>query len=174
MPTQKVKSRRPHTKSRSGCTQCRGRRVKCDETRPICSNCQDRGKDCIYSRPMRGPGLHNFAVKDSALSAPYAIATTVARKVSHPLRPITWTPIILLQPREGEELRFLHFWSTQTCYSFTPVHAPFLRDRVRKQALSCDFLMGALLASTSLQLASDAKDTATARRLVNSSLDHQN
>ncbi|KAL4972048.1 hypothetical protein BDW66DRAFT_163215 [Aspergillus desertorum] len=33
-------TRRYHKKSRTGCTQCRSRRIKCDETHPSCQNCQ--------------------------------------------------------------------------------------------------------------------------------------
>ncbi|KAL1907068.1 hypothetical protein Sste5344_007193 [Sporothrix stenoceras] len=32
-----------HRKSRNGCTKCKTRRVKCDEVRPICSNCSRLG-----------------------------------------------------------------------------------------------------------------------------------
>lgn len=40
--------RRPHTKSRNGCTTCKRRRVKCDENRPICKNCQHLRLECRY------------------------------------------------------------------------------------------------------------------------------
>ncbi|RSL75648.1 hypothetical protein CEP51_010694 [Fusarium floridanum] len=33
-------------RSRSGCTECRRRRVKCDETFPVCVRCQKRGSFC--------------------------------------------------------------------------------------------------------------------------------
>lgn len=32
-----------------GCATCRKRRVKCDETRPVCSNCQRGERQCDYS-----------------------------------------------------------------------------------------------------------------------------
>ncbi|CAF9908427.1 MAG: hypothetical protein GOMPHAMPRED_006160 [Gomphillus americanus] len=41
-----------HRKSRTGCLKCRSRRVKCDETAPICANCQRLGLQCLYpSKP---------------------------------------------------------------------------------------------------------------------------
>ncbi|KAJ5920062.1 hypothetical protein N7516_010920 [Penicillium verrucosum] len=43
--------RRFHKKSRNGCNQCKERRVKCDETRPLCSVCTTRELPCIYSTP---------------------------------------------------------------------------------------------------------------------------
>ncbi|KAF8417518.1 hypothetical protein EV426DRAFT_705394 [Tirmania nivea] len=44
------RSRRAHTKTRTGCRTCRQRKVKCDETRPICTNCSKRGlhSECEY------------------------------------------------------------------------------------------------------------------------------
>ncbi|KAL2847525.1 hypothetical protein BJY01DRAFT_212478 [Aspergillus pseudoustus] len=43
MPT-----RRTHRKSRHGCKACKQRRVKCDEERPVCSNCSQRDEQCEY------------------------------------------------------------------------------------------------------------------------------
>ncbi|KAA8895006.1 hypothetical protein FN846DRAFT_755254, partial [Sphaerosporella brunnea] len=37
-----------HRRTRSGCFTCRTRRVKCDETHPICERCQKGGRDCTY------------------------------------------------------------------------------------------------------------------------------
>jgi len=36
-------------KSRSGCDNCKKRRVKCDEARPHCGNCEKRGIRCTYT-----------------------------------------------------------------------------------------------------------------------------
>ncbi|KAF2729138.1 hypothetical protein EJ04DRAFT_556316 [Polyplosphaeria fusca] len=41
-------SRRHHTKTRSGCSACKARRVKCDENRPVCKHCIRRGTECSY------------------------------------------------------------------------------------------------------------------------------
>ncbi|KAB8231703.1 Zn(II)2Cys6 transcription factor [Aspergillus alliaceus] len=40
--------RRPHRKSRHGCKACKQRRVKCDEVRPTCTNCQQRQEVCDW------------------------------------------------------------------------------------------------------------------------------
>ncbi|KAK0450493.1 uncharacterized protein EV420DRAFT_1646413 [Desarmillaria tabescens] len=39
---------RPHQKTRSGCKTCKQRKVKCDETLPICNNCTRRGVECVW------------------------------------------------------------------------------------------------------------------------------
>lgn len=53
MVTQKVrKPRGPRgrgLRSTSGCLTCRGRRLKCDEKKPICSNCLKSSRNCVYS-----------------------------------------------------------------------------------------------------------------------------
>ncbi|KAK9365292.1 hypothetical protein V1509DRAFT_406653 [Lipomyces kononenkoae] len=43
-----VRKRRAHQKSRSGCTNCKLRRVKCDEGYPECSRCLSFGVLCNY------------------------------------------------------------------------------------------------------------------------------
>ncbi|GMG56216.1 unnamed protein product [Ambrosiozyma monospora] len=40
--------RKFHTKSRKGCATCKRRRVKCDECKPICGNCDRMGIECVY------------------------------------------------------------------------------------------------------------------------------
>ncbi|KAG0679392.1 hypothetical protein C6P40_005343 [Pichia californica] len=43
--------RKFHKKSRKGCLTCKKRRVKCDEARSICGNCERMGIQCIYLEP---------------------------------------------------------------------------------------------------------------------------
>ncbi|KAM3432800.1 hypothetical protein MY4824_006317 [Beauveria thailandica] len=45
-----------HRRTRSGCFTCRGRRVKCDEARPICERCRKGGRDCVYPDPSTSKG----------------------------------------------------------------------------------------------------------------------
>ncbi|KAK3682408.1 hypothetical protein B0T22DRAFT_494126 [Podospora appendiculata] len=41
--------RRKHTKSRRGCTECKRRHMKCDETHPVCIGCSLAGLKCPFS-----------------------------------------------------------------------------------------------------------------------------
>lgn len=43
-----LRNRRSHRKSRTGCRTCKGRRVKCDETKPQCRRCQTYGIACDF------------------------------------------------------------------------------------------------------------------------------
>ncbi|KAM5527854.1 C6 zinc finger domain protein [Fusarium oxysporum f. sp. phaseoli] len=46
------KRRASRPKARTGCTACKSRRVKCDETKPICYRCQEYGAFCEYTLPQ--------------------------------------------------------------------------------------------------------------------------
>jgi hypothetical protein len=43
--------RKGHTKSRRGCFTCKKRKIKCQETRPMCGNCEKAGMTCEYPSP---------------------------------------------------------------------------------------------------------------------------
>ncbi|KAK6368074.1 hypothetical protein LTS17_009814 [Exophiala oligosperma] len=49
--------RRSHTKSKNGCSQCKVRRIKCNEVHPICSNCERRQISCDFSQ---SPGVSRW------------------------------------------------------------------------------------------------------------------
>lgn len=44
--------RKGHTKSRRGCFGCKRKKIKCQETRPKCGNCQKTGMLCEYPTSM--------------------------------------------------------------------------------------------------------------------------
>ncbi|KAI1268974.1 fungal-specific transcription factor domain-containing protein [Xylariaceae sp. FL1019] len=59
-----------HRRTRSGCYTCRSRRVKCDETRPICDRCRKGKRECVYPDPPATKGsTSNNTSKDSALTS---------------------------------------------------------------------------------------------------------
>ncbi|KAG8670442.1 hypothetical protein FPOAC1_009856 [Fusarium poae] len=78
--TTQVKKRRLYTRNRTGCSECRSRRVKCDEQRPNCQNCIKKQLSCHYL-PPRIP-LREQRVLDRAgekqpwNSAPWNISQT--------------------------------------------------------------------------------------------------
>ncbi|CZR52561.1 uncharacterized protein PAC_02438 [Phialocephala subalpina] len=80
-PPQRKRTSGKH--SRNGCGTCKIRRVKCDETRPICRRCQNFKITCDgYSRP---PGLAN----QSALAGGLRIAPRPVMTPSIPSNPST-------------------------------------------------------------------------------------
>uniref|UniRef100_A0A0W0FPC0 Zn(2)-C6 fungal-type domain-containing protein n=1 Tax=Moniliophthora roreri TaxID=221103 RepID=A0A0W0FPC0_MONRR len=72
-----------HAKSRTGCLTCRKRKVKCDETAPICKNCHRRNLVCVprpknehkpqqqqestLSKPLTAPTPSSFTVDATSL-----------------------------------------------------------------------------------------------------------
>ncbi|KAI1452123.1 hypothetical protein F4805DRAFT_46477 [Annulohypoxylon moriforme] len=44
-------ARRSHKKSRAGCSECKGRHIKCDEGRPACGNCTISARRCSFLTP---------------------------------------------------------------------------------------------------------------------------
>ena len=38
-----------HFKSRTGCINCKRKRIKCDETKPVCMKCQNSKLQCVYA-----------------------------------------------------------------------------------------------------------------------------
>lgn len=58
------RQRRSHRKSRHGCVECKQRKIKCDETWPICLNCVKR--DVICSSPSRPLNNSHSAARTGA------------------------------------------------------------------------------------------------------------
>lgn len=53
--TRGAATRRPHTKSRTGCQTCKRRHVRCDENQPKCLNCVKQNASCTYQLRESGP-----------------------------------------------------------------------------------------------------------------------
>ncbi|KZT18418.1 hypothetical protein NEOLEDRAFT_1080339 [Neolentinus lepideus HHB14362 ss-1] len=53
-------TRKPSSSAVVACHQCRGRKIRCDSTRPMCHNCVKRGNECEYDPvpKRRGPDKH--------------------------------------------------------------------------------------------------------------------
>ena len=80
-------TRRSHKKSRAGCYTCKGRKIKCGEQKPKCTNCLTKGLDCIYpavndllsttpSSAKQRSHKHDAAGKDGASGT----ATSLSKK----------------------------------------------------------------------------------------------
>ncbi|EXK28367.1 hypothetical protein FOXG_20189 [Fusarium oxysporum f. sp. lycopersici 4287] len=46
-----TRTRRPHTRSKTGCLTCRKRRVRCDGGKPTCTRCVSAGRACEFADP---------------------------------------------------------------------------------------------------------------------------
>jgi len=100
-----------HKKSRHGCSKCKTRRVKCDESHPVCGNCRRLGLNCSYVHIPADSATGRTAT--SSRSPP-----SRARDQAAPIAPrtdgISDGGISLKLPESRErrlfELRFQRYW----------------------------------------------------------------
>ncbi|KAH7397820.1 hypothetical protein BKA64DRAFT_753543, partial [Cadophora sp. MPI-SDFR-AT-0126] len=80
-----------HKKTRTGCTQCKRRRVKCDESKPSCQNCHRNDLSCSLkfltpitstSRNEGRPPLQHSEKSRRALISMYPISSTLIPELS--------------------------------------------------------------------------------------------
>ncbi|KAI1488888.1 hypothetical protein F5X96DRAFT_643329 [Biscogniauxia mediterranea] len=50
-PRPELRKRRYQARSRSGCITCKAKHVRCDEKKPLCTNCLVKGGKCGYAEP---------------------------------------------------------------------------------------------------------------------------
>ncbi|KAJ9149420.1 C6 finger domain-containing protein [Pleurostoma richardsiae] len=70
----------PKRRSRAGCTFCKEKKKKCDEERPQCARCAERGLDCVYE-PVRPRQRRK---RDSMASSVASTATTASSRLGKP------------------------------------------------------------------------------------------
>ncbi|KAJ6440829.1 C6 zinc finger domain-containingprotein [Purpureocillium lavendulum] len=148
-PEKPYHPKRPHKKSRKGCMACKTRKVKCDEHRPVCRNCRLRSQECVYANlPDAGSGSLSSASPTSSSSA------ALVRAAAAP--PIILEPQLLPPDFDETAMRFLWYYTTNTCSSFTieggdlrPIE-DIMRTTVVQYAFSSPFLMDSLLGLASL------------------------
>ena len=90
---QPISDQKKHKRTRSGCFTCRTRRIKCDETRPVCERCRKGSRDCVY--PSSTSASSKTAARTSAKlrsahppSQEGDSASTFETESSSPLEPI--------------------------------------------------------------------------------------
>ncbi|KAM0216990.1 hypothetical protein ACHAQD_007709 [Fusarium lateritium] len=73
-----------HTRSRTGCSNCRNRRKRCDELRPQCSSCVKGDRACVYA-PVKIPLRERRAQQKDVQpwdQTPWEVASTSREMVS--------------------------------------------------------------------------------------------
>lgn len=107
-----------HRRARTGCQSCRTRKVKCDETKPVCKNCSSRGLLCEIGLQLkwydefesRGVafGRQGVWTKGSARgSTPESPSRTVST-------PSEWLSLPEIRPHHFLHVPFLEFESDGT------------------------------------------------------------
>ncbi|KXS95717.1 hypothetical protein AC578_10770 [Pseudocercospora eumusae] len=133
-------SRRHHSKTTTGCTSCKMRHVKCDETRPICKSCIRRRTECVY---------------------------TTDKVISHKLSPASESPSNGVKPPTATadadsfdwlDLELMHRWTIDTSQSLFPAPSAqkFWQKDVPVLAQTHHILRHAILAVAASDLACNA------------------
>lgn len=149
-----------HKKSRTGCTRCKLRKVKCDERHP-CSNCTKHNVQCEYVNGLSRAAVisHRTSISANARQVD-ATQNTVGPGPSSPyidLEDIDHA--FTVEERRLLELRLINHFTTIVTYTFPPCHEQRFRDLYNidavRLALEHPFLLNAILAISSLHLVSD-------------------
>ncbi|KAI3572447.1 hypothetical protein IWW34DRAFT_762328 [Fusarium oxysporum f. sp. albedinis] len=124
-----MKTRRHHTKSRNGCRECKRKRVKCDETHPICFNCSRLEITCSFSQTRISPIHVTTPIESDELSM--LPATAVVAMNGSPTancRDLLSLGVMLdadrvspkpLNTEWSRDLELMHHYSTITCNTLT-------------------------------------------------------
>ncbi|CAF3454354.1 unnamed protein product [Fusarium graminearum] len=187
-PSTKKAPRRHHLKSRNGCTNCKSRRVKCDECKPQCSNCMRRGLRCSFLPPN----------PHTASASPCGNFGSLSLTSPCDATPVTQTPppstsscgdyvpaalpgvpqTISLEPAsEGldiEDFFLLHHYTISTSYTLAVVPGldTFMRINLPQIAFSNKFLLHGTLAIAALHLSRFKRNASEANSYMMKALHH--
>ncbi|KAK1777211.1 hypothetical protein QBC45DRAFT_331258 [Copromyces sp. CBS 386.78] len=157
--------RRAHRKSRTGCTACKARKIKCDEHHPSCINCISHGLQCPFlsmkaNLPPRPRPQH-----ESQAPSPSPPPSIPINPNYHP-NPAIDNPIAENDDDDGPlptlHLLLLHNFTSSTYLTLTtdPTVANFWRTSVVNLAFSLSssspsssYLLRVLLSVSALHLA---------------------
>ncbi|KAK8910029.1 hypothetical protein QC760_001010 [Botrytis cinerea] len=151
-------SRRPHTKSRHGCLECKARKVKCNQDKPACARCTRNEQSCHYDmisgklssrKPSPGPGMDTIPLAKS----PWSISRLPS-------------PIDQLETQRGRftasDLELMHHYSTVAFLPHTPngSQTHIWQKLAPEEAFKHRFLLHGILAIAALHKARHDPDTA--------------
>ncbi|KAK0207300.1 hypothetical protein IW262DRAFT_1302894 [Armillaria fumosa] len=95
---------RPHQKTRTGCQTCKQRKVKCDESLPVCNNCIKRGIECVWGSTSPRPESEQSMVVAQSSSSQSSLSLWKRGEVSADLL----------------TLELMHHYSTSASYTLFP------------------------------------------------------
>ncbi|KAH8587382.1 hypothetical protein B0O99DRAFT_401075 [Bisporella sp. PMI_857] len=151
----KFSHRRPHHKSRNGCTFCKHRKIKCDEQRPECFNCVAKSLSCSFKATPT-------STASISLSTPIAPTETGSPSTIFSTQSVSQSPLQNIEHHSLNvaDLELLHVYDTSTSYTLgnVPGYQSFLRIHVPRMAFSHNFLLHSILAISALHLSFLRKD----------------
>ncbi|KAK8014225.1 hypothetical protein PG990_007521 [Apiospora arundinis] len=167
-------------KSRSGCSTCRQRRVKCDEVRPVCGNCAKRFithspceyGQCVARRSTRQKGQAQSATRTSP---GHSADTRLGRSP-------TLTPSSIDNGSRWRmlELRLMHHYTTVVCQTMPDCNGSPARymweQTIPQYAFTSEVVLNPMLSVAALHMkchsASDSQLSLAITRYLDRSLVH--
>ncbi|KAL4797389.1 hypothetical protein BDV19DRAFT_44728 [Aspergillus venezuelensis] len=159
-------SRRTHrTSARHGCSECRGRRIKCGKEQPQCSYCTTRNQGCDYLPPTSSLPWPKIKSRSSTPSLPPSTKSSptvvdpafTAQYKDFMEPPISRSPV---QELNIQDLELMMQWCTTTYRSVSRNNTVegIWQAVVPREAMRHPFLMHGLLALSALHLAVSSDD----------------
>ncbi|KAI0894372.1 hypothetical protein F4806DRAFT_120328 [Annulohypoxylon nitens] len=110
-------ARRSHKKSRAGCSECKGRHIKCDEGRPACGNCTISSRACSFlaSQP---PHIPTVSEGSASSSSPSSSTTTITRNLDASPSPRQCSPVIPSQEHPFLNIEVANMMHMELFYNF--------------------------------------------------------
>ncbi|RDW82851.1 hypothetical protein BP6252_03963 [Coleophoma cylindrospora] len=110
-------SRQGKPKVRTGCSTCKLRRVKCDETKPSCRRCQIASRECSYRRPPSPAAHHHHHAFVPIRRRPAGLQPPPASEPAH-VAPAQLSPLAVYVPSaaihgDSNERRYFHLFVHQ-------------------------------------------------------------
>ncbi|KAF8861078.1 hypothetical protein BDZ45DRAFT_740679 [Acephala macrosclerotiorum] len=161
---QPQKTRRSHTKSRGGCLECKRRKLKCNEAKPVCAGCTKREITCVYPKVLaraasskdssQEPTLRPSApvpVIDPSIGANAAYTATQTASSSNALvaGPSPNSTLRGIGQFDMEDMTLWHQFITKTASTLATPWG----NELPAVALNCDYLLHGILALGALHLA---------------------
>ncbi|RYP28059.1 hypothetical protein DL767_007390 [Monosporascus sp. MG133] len=150
-------AKRPHRKSRAGCTNCKRRKVKCSEEKPACRACTLRKEACVY--PDVASKRSAAPLSDSAVVTSPARASSPQFAENDPFQVVFSEPLFRPAPiADVHDMKMLWLWTAETFNSFSIKNSrsaivdPVLKIKVVEHAFRSPFLMDTLMALSALQM----------------------
>ncbi|PVH68010.1 hypothetical protein DL98DRAFT_475168 [Cadophora sp. DSE1049] len=154
-------ARRPHTKSRLGCTECKHRRIKCDESKPQCSKCIRKGIACEYTPPPTSPSKFRKRPRRFIPSQyqEHLVPTSLVKSQQVSARGMRRTTSRLHEPSTAlniPDLELWHHFLTSTSWTFMSTQNPdseaVWQVKVPQMTFAYPYLMHLFLALSGVHL----------------------
>lgn len=166
-------SKRPHKKSRTGCRNCKTRKVKCDEARPECRNCVLRKAECFYPGPAHPHADQSPGSPSSSAGSTSSRALTPGQSGDEDFNALVVKEPLYIGSGQHDaiDMKLLWFYTTNTFSSFATQAGrvkridDILKIKIPTHAFESPFLMDCLLGTSALQLQHLGQDIAPSRTL---------